>query len=109
MKLPPWLVVVTLGALSSLAIVYGEPASVRKTSSMPPMLTGMGRSDDVMDQAWGLRAGQSVDLDVEGERYRMSRLDDGTIEAIEIRPNGTLGRVGHLTQSGDVRFDQFLR
>lgn len=106
MREPAWGVVVGLGAVVAAFIVVAEPASVHQRPKLAPLITqGMGRADDPLDQAWALRTGQVAEVQLDALPYRMERLDDGSIRATEVLPDGRDGRVGVLLQQGRVAFD----
>lgn len=102
MRDPAWGLIVGLGAVIAAGIVVLEPASMQRTSRNAPWVGGMGRADDNLDDVWGLSVGQETEVEIEATTWRMSRLEDGRIQAVELRPDGDVGRVGVLSQRGRV-------
>jgi hypothetical protein len=95
-----WLAVglgVGLGAV--IAAVDTVPSGL----GAPP--TGMGRAESSLDEVWALSVGQSVDVDVEGLRWRVTLPSDGTYRVAELFPDGSIGRIGVMSPTGEVRLN----
>jgi hypothetical protein len=89
---------VTVGALIT---VIDE---VRSRPARPQ--TGMGRAETAIEEVWELSVGAALDVEIDGQLWRVSRPGDGLYHVAELLPDGSLGAVGVLSQRGDVLLDQ---
>jgi hypothetical protein len=91
-------VAVLLGvAVGALITIVDE---VRASPGRMP--SGLGRAETAIEEVWELSVGATLDVEIDGQQWRVFRPGDGLYHVAELLPDGSLGATGLMNQRGEI-------